>query len=98
MEKPIIVEAPQIICTHKRSLNRVALWELGHCLSQKLGYQIKSLVFGTAYLFLVVGQWSSIDSPCGGSYMFGPGSDTVRRCGLVGGSVPLWAWALIPST
>jgi hypothetical protein len=26
--------------------------------------------------------------------MFGPGSGTIRKYGLVGGSVSLWAWAL----
>ena len=31
---------------------------------------------------------------CGGLNMLGPGNGTVRRCGLVGGSVSLWGWAL----
>ena len=30
---------------------------------------------------------------CGG--LLGPGSGTIRRCGLAGVSVSLWAWALI---
>jgi hypothetical protein len=29
---------------------------------------------------------------CGGLNMLGPGSGTIRRCGLDGGSVSLWAW------
>jgi hypothetical protein len=33
---------------------------------------------------------------CDGLYMFGPGSGTIRRCGLVGVGVSLWAWALRP--
>jgi hypothetical protein len=33
---------------------------------------------------------------CGGLNILGPGSGTIRRCGLVGGSVLLWAWALRP--
>jgi hypothetical protein len=33
---------------------------------------------------------------CGGLNMIGPESDTIRRCGLVGGSVSLWGWALRP--
>jgi hypothetical protein len=32
-----------------------------------------------------------------GLYMLGPGSGTIRRCGLVGGSVSLWVWSLKPS-
>ena len=31
-------------------------------------------------------------------YMLGPGSGTIRRCGLVGVGVSLWAWALRPSS
>jgi hypothetical protein len=27
-------------------------------------------------------------------YAWPMGSDTIRRCGLVGGSVSLWGWAL----
>ena len=35
--------------------------------------------------------------PCGGLNMLGPGSGTIWRCGLVGGSVSLWwGWALKP--
>ena len=30
---------------------------------------------------------------CDGLYMLGPGSGTIRRCGLVGVGVSLWAWA-----
>jgi hypothetical protein len=30
-----------------------------------------------------------------GSYMLGPGSGTIRRCGL-GVDVSLWVWVLIP--
>jgi hypothetical protein len=33
---------------------------------------------------------------CDGLNMLGPGSGTIRRCVLVGGSVSLWAWALRP--
>jgi len=32
-------------------------------------------------------------APCGLN-MLGPGIYTTRRCGLVGGSVSLWGWAL----
>jgi len=32
-----------------------------------------------------------------GLSMLGPGSGTIRRCGLVGVGVSLWAWALRPS-
>jgi hypothetical protein len=34
---------------------------------------------------------------CGGLNMLGPESGTIR-CGLVGGSVSLWRWALRPSS
>jgi hypothetical protein len=34
---------------------------------------------------------------CGGLNMLGPGTGTIRRRGLVGGSVSLWGWALRPS-
>jgi hypothetical protein len=34
---------------------------------------------------------------CDGLYMFGPVTDTVRRCGPVRIGVSLWVWALIPS-
>ena len=34
----------------------------------------------------------------GGLNMDGPGNGTMRRCGLVGGSVSLWAWVLRPSS
>jgi hypothetical protein len=33
------------------------------------------------------------DPGCDGLYMLGPGGGTIRRCGLVGVGVPLWAWA-----
>jgi hypothetical protein len=36
------------------------------------------------------------DPSCDGLYMLGPGSGTLWRCGLVGVSVSLWKWALIP--
>jgi hypothetical protein len=35
--------------------------------------------------------------PCGGLNMLGPGSGTIRRCGLIGASVSLPGWALRPS-
>jgi hypothetical protein len=31
---------------------------------------------------------------CGGLNMLDPRSSTIRRCGLVGGSVTLWGWAM----
>jgi hypothetical protein len=31
---------------------------------------------------------------CGGLFMLGPGSDTIRRCGPVGVGISLWARAL----
>jgi hypothetical protein len=31
---------------------------------------------------------------CGGLDILGPGSGTIRRCGLVGESMPLWGWAM----
>jgi hypothetical protein len=34
----------------------------------------------------------------GGLNMIGPGSGTMRRCGLVGGSMSLWGWSLRPSS
>ena len=30
---------------------------------------------------------------CDGSYVIGPGSDSIRRCALVGVGVSLWVWA-----
>lgn len=33
---------------------------------------------------------------CGDLNMIGPGRGTMMKCGLVGGSVPLWWWALRP--
>jgi hypothetical protein len=33
------------------------------------------------------------DNHCDGLYMLGPGSGTIRRCGLVGVGVSLWVWA-----
>jgi len=30
---------------------------------------------------------------CNGVYMLASGSDTIRRCGLIGVGVSLWAWA-----
>jgi hypothetical protein len=39
-----------------------------------------------------------IHHSCDGLYMFGPGSGTIKRCGLVGVDVALlWVWALRPS-
>jgi hypothetical protein len=35
---------------------------------------------------------------CGGLNMLGPGSSTIRTHGLVGGTMPLWVWALRPSS
>jgi hypothetical protein len=35
---------------------------------------------------------------CGGLYVFGPESGTIRRCGLVGVGVSPWVWALRPSS
>ena len=35
-----------------------------------------------------------IKTVCGGLNMLDPGSDTIRKCGLFGGSVSLWGWAL----
>ncbi|EDL98872.1 rCG22320 [Rattus norvegicus] len=32
---------------------------------------------------------------CDGLHMLGPGSSTIRRCGLVGGSVSLWGCIII---
>ena len=34
--------------------------------------------------------------PCGGWNMLDPGSGSIRRCGLVGGSVSLQGWAMRP--
>jgi len=34
----------------------------------------------------------------GGLKMIGPGNSTIRRCGLVRGSVPFWMWAFRPSS
>ena len=33
---------------------------------------------------------------CDGLYMLGPGSGTIRRCGLLGVGVSLWVWTLRP--
>ena len=38
------------------------------------------------------------NSWCGDLNVLGPGSGTIKKCGLVGGSVPLWKWALGPSS
>jgi hypothetical protein len=35
----------------------------------------------------------SPEPKCGGLNMLGPGSSTIRRCGLVGVGVSLWTWA-----
>jgi hypothetical protein len=35
---------------------------------------------------------------CDGLYMIGPGSGTIRRCGLVEVGVALWVWGLRPSS
>ena len=37
-------------------------------------------------------RWFGMDTSCN-LYMFGPGSDIIRRCGIVGVGVSLWAWA-----
>jgi hypothetical protein len=34
---------------------------------------------------------------CDGSYMLGPESGTMRRCGPVGVGVTVWVWAIRPS-
>ena len=34
---------------------------------------------------------------CGGLNMLGLGNGTIRKCGLVDGSMSLWGWALRPS-
>ena len=34
-----------------------------------------------------------LETPCDGLYMIGPGSEPIRRCGLVGVGVSLWVWA-----
>jgi hypothetical protein len=31
---------------------------------------------------------------CDGSYMLGPGSGTIRKCGPIGVDVPLWVWVI----
>ena len=36
------------------------------------------------------------DRACDGLYILGPGSGTIRRCGLVGVGVSLWMWAYDP--
>ena len=38
--------------------------------------------------------WSTkyILSECDGLYMIGPGSEPIRRCGIVGVGVLLWVW------
>jgi hypothetical protein len=33
-----------------------------------------------------------------GLNMLGPGSDTIRKCGLVGVNVSLWGWEVRPSS
>jgi hypothetical protein len=38
-------------------------------------------------------SWIQPESLCDGMYMLGPGSGTIRRCGLVGIGVSLWVWA-----
>jgi len=45
----------------------------------------------------VVVEGPSTKAACGGLNMLGPGSGTLRRCGLVGRNVSLWGWALRPS-
>jgi hypothetical protein len=35
---------------------------------------------------------------CDGLNMLGPGSGTIKKCGLVGVGVSLWVWALKPSS
>jgi hypothetical protein len=39
-----------------------------------------------------------MEGRCGALNMLGPGSGTIRRCGLVGGRVSLWGWAMRPSS
>jgi hypothetical protein len=43
------------------------------------------------------GCWELNQDLCGVNVL-GPGSGTIRMCGLVGGSVSLWGWALRPSS
>jgi hypothetical protein len=51
--------------------------------------------FSIARIFTLIGtMWTSF--PCGVLNVLGPGSGTIRRCGLVGGSVSLWGQALRP--
>ena len=38
-----------------------------------------------------------MNGPCGDLNMLDPESGTIRRRGLVGGSVSLWGWAMRPS-
>ena len=35
---------------------------------------------------------------CGGLNTLGPGSGSIKRCGLVGVGVSLWVWAIRPSS
>jgi hypothetical protein len=43
-------------------------------------------------------QWLRALTTCGGLSMLGPGSGTIRGCGLIGESMSLWVWALRPSS
>jgi hypothetical protein len=55
-------------------------------------------IVGSAVPGLVVLGSIRKQSECDSVCMLGPGLGTIRRCGLVGVDVSLWAWALRSST
>jgi len=63
------------------------------CVDHYFNYQFLSwLLF--AFLSVLV---KFLIGYCDGLHMLGAVSDTIRRCGLVGGSVSLLGWAWRPS-
>jgi hypothetical protein len=54
--------------------------------------QLRTLIRRSRIKLQRPGRWFGTETSCD-LYMFGPGSDTIRRCGLVGVGVSLWARA-----
>jgi hypothetical protein len=57
---------------------------------------VKQRTMTQYYLYIHTSKNEKVS--CDGLYMLSPGSDPIRRYGLVGGSVSLWVQALRPSS
>jgi hypothetical protein len=53
-------------------------------------YVIYYIIYCNIYEYIDIGKYILIY--CDGLYMLGPGSDTLKTCGLVGVGISLWAW------